>query len=83
MSTVFFKTTSQQDDEIKSLMNDEGYTSKAEFFRFLLKFFKYNRNPDEIRLERAIDDLEDTIKTLDKKGMLNKIPSPEKQLADV
>lgn len=83
MSTVFFKVTDQQDNEIKALMNEEGYTNKAEFFRFLLKFFKYNRNLDEIRLERAIDDLEDTIKTLDRKGMLDKIPSPEKQLADV
>ena len=83
MSTVFFKVTDQQNREIQSLMNEEGYTNKAEFFRFLLKFFKYNRSPDEVRLDRAIDDLENTIQTLNKKGMLDNLAPPEKQLADV
>lgn len=83
MSSVFFNTSTQLADEIKRLMAEEGYTNKAEFFRFLVKFFKYNRNHSLADFHRAVDDLEQTITALDKKGLLNNLPSPEKQLADV
>ncbi len=83
MSSIFFNITPQLAKEINSLMNEEGYANKAEFFRFLVKFFKYNRKQDVLDFHRAVDDLEETIKILDKKGILNKLPSAKEQLADV
>lgn len=55
MATVFFKINDTQDAEIRTLMEEEGYTSKSEFFRFLVKFYKYKKNPDELRLEKAAE----------------------------
>lgn len=81
--TVFFNISPQMAEEIKDLMNKEGYTNKAEFFRFLVKFFKYNRFQETTELQKSVDDLEETLITLDKKGILNQWPSAEEQLADV
>lgn len=83
MSTVFFKITDKQDQEIRNLMAEEGYASKAEFFRFLLKFFKYSRRPEVMHLERSIDDLEKTLKELYNKKSFDNFPSLDEQLADV
>lgn len=81
MATVFFKTTAQQDKEIKTFMKEEGYTNKAEFFRFLLKYFKYSKSPDQIRFEKAADDVADLLRKLGKSGKLNK--TAHEQLADL
>jgi len=81
MATVFFKVTNQQDSEIKKLMEQEGYASKAEFFRFLVKFFKYHGSSQDIRIENATKDLATVLKKLDKKGKLD-VPIDD-QLADV
>ena len=81
MATVFFKVTNQQDVEIKTLMEQEGYTNKAEFFRFLLKFFKYHKTPEELRLEKASKDLAAVLAKLDKQGKLDS--SLDEQLDDV
>lgn len=80
-ATVFFKVTPQQDKEIKHLMKEEGYASKAEFFRFLVKFFKYHKSPDELRLQKATSDLANVLKKLDKAGKLDS--SIDEQLSDV
>ena len=45
MTTVFFKINDIQENEVKQMMKEEGYTNKAEFFRFLIKFYKYNKSP--------------------------------------
>ncbi len=82
MSTVFFKISTQQDKELKNLMEGEGYTSKAEFFRFLIKFYKYKKSPEEIRFEKAADELASTLIKLDKQGKLGK-KSLKEQLADI
>ncbi len=70
MSTVFFKVTPTQDREIKKLMSDEGYTSKAEFFRFLLKFYKYQKNqfPNDIAKESM--ELKQILSRLEREGKL-------------
>ncbi len=81
MSTVFFKITDQQTKEVESFMDSEGYTNKAEFFRFLLKFFKYHQSPERTRLESATERLGNILRELKKKGKLNK--SLDEQLADV
>ena len=81
MATVFFKVNNKQDSEIKELMKEEGYTSKAEFFRFLVKFFKYHKSPEDIRLEKATKDLTAVLKKLNKQGKLD--VSIDEQLADV
>lgn len=81
MSTVFFKITSQQDKEVKTFMKEEGYTNKAEFFRFLLKYFKYSKSPNQVRFEKSADELADVLRKLGKSGKLNK--TAHEQLADL
>ena len=70
MATVFFKINEKQEKEVEQLMDDEGYTNKAEFFRFLVKFYKYHKSPEEIRFEKATTDLGDVLRELSKKGKL-------------
>lgn len=81
MSTIFFKINEKQNKEIINLMEEEGYTSKAEFFRFLVKFYKYKKSPDEVRFEKAADELGAVLKKLSKNGKLKK--SLDEQLQDV
>jgi len=80
MATIFFKINATQEQEVQKLMQKEGYTNKAEFFRFLVKFFKYH-SPEEAHLKKATQELTDVLKKLNKKGQLNK--SIEEQLSDV
>lgn len=70
MSTVFFKINNIQDQEVKTMMKEEGYTNKAEFFRFLIKFYKYQKSPAEKNFEIATKELANVLKKLDKKGKL-------------
>lgn len=81
MSTVFFKINDKQNQEVEQMMESEGYSNKAEFFRFLIKFYKYHKSPEEIRFEKATDDLAAVLRKLDKKGKLGK-PLDE-QLSDL
>jgi hypothetical protein len=81
MSTVFFKINDKQATEVNHFMEEEGYTSKAEFFRFLIKFYKYKRSPEEAHFNKATEELVDTLKKLNKEGKLN--ASLEDQLSDV
>ncbi|MFN7161100.1 MAG: hypothetical protein ACK4NC_05875 [Candidatus Gracilibacteria bacterium] len=81
MSSIFFKVNETFDQELKTFMQDEGYDSKAEFFRFLIKFYKYHRNSELLKLNALSQELSDILIQLDKKG---KIPTSLKaQLADV
>lgn len=80
MATVFFKINEKQEKEVEKLMDDEGYTNKAEFFRFLVKFYKYHKSPEEIRFEKAATDLGVILRKLSKKG---KLPSINEQLKDL
>lgn len=81
MATVFFNINDTQEKEVKALMKEEGYTNKAEFFRFLVKFYKYHSTPEERRFEKAAAELGEVLKKLDKKSK-NSL-SFDKQLADV
>ena len=81
MATVFFNINDTQEKEVKALMQGEGYTNKAEFFRFLVKFYKYHKTPEEYRFEKATAELGEVLKKLDKKGKLGL--SLDEQLADV
>lgn len=81
MTTVFFKLNDVQEKEVKQFMEEEGYSNKTEFFRFLIKFYKYNKSPGEQRFEKAADTLKTVLKELKGKGKLNK--SLEEQLNDV
>ena len=62
-------------------MHQEGYSSKAEFFRFLIKFYKYHRSPEEQRFDKATEALKKVLLKLDKRGKLNM--ALEDQLNDV
>lgn len=81
MATVFFNINDTQEKEVKALMLEEGYTSKAEFFRFLVKFYKYHKTPEERRFEKAASELGEVLKKLSKKSKLDL--SFDKQLKDV
>lgn len=82
MSTVFFKISPTQEKEVQLLMAQEGYTNKAEFFRFLIKFFKYHhQNTEELELQKSVNELSTVLKKLKKAGKLSK--SIDDQLADV
>lgn len=81
MATVFFNINDTQEKEVKNLMQEEGYTNKAEFFRFLVKFYKYHKTPEERRFEKAATELGEVLKKLDKKAKLGL--SFDKQLTDV
>ncbi len=81
MPAIFFKLSPTQEHELTLFMKEEGYESKAEFFRFLLKFYKYQRSSAEIQLEHNIHRLGETMKQLKSKG---KVCTPlEEQLHDV
>lgn len=81
MATIFFKISEEQDREIQALMKEEGYTNKAEFFRFLIKFFKYKKPAESQNIEIATKELSEILKKLDKQGKLNS--SIDDQLSDV
>ncbi|OGJ51056.1 hypothetical protein A2229_01330 [Candidatus Peregrinibacteria bacterium RIFOXYA2_FULL_33_7] len=80
-ATVFFKVSTEQDKEIKELMKEEGYQNKAEFFRFLVKFFKYNRSTEEMKLKKATMELAAVLRKLDKEDKFGS--SIDEQLSDV
>ena len=81
MATVFFKINHTQEKEIRKLMEEEGYASKSEFFRFLVKFFKYHKTPEEKRFEKTTQELAAILKELEKQGKLGS--SIDEQLEDV
>ncbi len=81
MTTVFFKINDIQGNEVERMMEEEGYTSKSEFFRFLIKFYKYHKTPEEKRFKKAANELGEVLKKLDKKSKLSL--SFDKQLEDV
>jgi len=81
MATVFFKINNVQEKEIRKLMEEEGYASKSEFFRFLVKFFKYHKTPEEKRFEKTTQELAAILKELEKQGKLGS--SIDEQLEDV
>lgn len=45
-------------------MKQEGFTNKSAFFRFLIKFYKYQNSPDTRRLDKAARALERVTKKL-------------------
>ncbi|MBI5415120.1 hypothetical protein HZA38_06445 [Candidatus Peregrinibacteria bacterium] len=81
MTTVFFKINDIQENEVKGMMQEEGYTNKAEFFRFLIKFYKYNKGANEKNFETATKELAAVLGKLNKEGKLTS--SLDDQLADV
>ncbi len=46
MSNISISLADQLDEEITRLMRIEGYTSRSEFIRFTVKFYKYHANRD-------------------------------------
>lgn len=64
MATVYFKINEEQEKELIELMTLEGFTIKSAFFRFLIKFYKYQSSPDIRRLDKAAKALERVTKKL-------------------
>lgn len=82
MPTVFFKVTDTQEKEVKRFMKAEGYASKAEFFRFLVKFYKFKQDTPQKEWSPIADELGVTIKKLHRQGKLKGL-SFDKQFSDV
>lgn len=55
MPNLFMRISPQLDKEIEELMGIEGYISRAEFIRFLIKFYKYNRERYPTRIQGEND----------------------------
>ncbi|MCX6733428.1 MAG: ribbon-helix-helix protein, CopG family [Candidatus Peregrinibacteria bacterium] len=55
MPNLFMRISSQLDEEIKELMRIEGYISRAEFIRFLIKFYKYHGEKQSMSLRDEND----------------------------
>ena len=83
MSTVFFKINNKQEQEVEQFMEEEGYTSKSEFFRFLIKFYKYHKSPDQLRFEKAATDLSNVLKKLSPRLHENTLSDLDDELADI
>lgn len=72
MSAVYFQLTKAQDQEMKTLMRKEGYSNKAEFFRFLMKFYKYHHDDHENpEMRKIAHELKKILTQLHKQGNLN------------
>lgn len=81
MSSIFFKVNDTFDQELKTFMQDEGYESKAEFFRFLIKFYKYHRHLEQLKTITLSQELSEVLEQLDEKRIFP--TSIRAQLADV
>jgi hypothetical protein len=81
MATVFFKIGEVQEKEVNKMMKEEGYTNKAEFFRFLIKFYKYNKSSAQNNFEMVSNELAQVLKKLEQKGKFSK--SLDEQLSDI
>ena len=81
MTTIFFKINDVQEKEVKNFMKEEGYSNKAEFFRFLIKFYKYNKTTEQERFEKLTDELSELVVKAAKHPKFKR--SLEEQLKDV
>lgn len=81
MTTVFFKINDVQEKEMKNFMDEEGYSNKAEFFRFLIKFYKYHKTSEQERFEKLADELQELSKKTANHPKFKR--SLEEQLEDV
>ena len=82
MSTVFFKISDQLNKDVESFMKKEGYNSKAEFFRFLIKFYKIKEQSlEEKNFAKAARELAEVLQELKRKGKLTQ--TLDEQLADL
>ena len=48
MPNICISVSLTQDEEIRDLMAIEGYVSRSEFLRFLVKFYKYHEKRDNL-----------------------------------
>ena len=85
MAAVHFILNEAQEEELAVLMQKEGITSRAGFFRFLMKFYKYHQlasttqdapplssYPSEItRVPRAVTPPDDSRLSPEKQRLLN------------
>ncbi|MFQ5661795.1 MAG: hypothetical protein ACE5F2_00890 [Candidatus Paceibacteria bacterium] len=83
MSIVNFAVKKPLDDKIKKAIKEQGFNSKAEFFRLAAINFLQNENKridEDERMNYLTSELK---RTIIKKLSSKKLPSLKKQLSDI
>ena len=63
MKILHIKMNEIQEQELRMLMEHEGYTNKSEFFRYLMKFYKLHQGP---QMRQAFGINSPTLATIDR-----------------
>ncbi len=81
MSVVNFTITQALEKKVGQMVKELGFSSRAEFFRFLaINFIANQRSSEEISYERSIQELSSLIQ---KKAKKKPFRSLESQMADL
>lgn len=84
MTIANFTVTKQLDRRINALIKDQGFSSKAEFFRFAIYNYFNILNGSECNLDKKYKDaMDDLAKAIAKNFKGKKLPTLEEQLADL
>jgi metal-responsive CopG/Arc/MetJ family transcriptional regulator len=84
MSVINFSVTKPLERDINKTIKKDGFSSKAEFFRFAAKDYINRRNvSDDITQEEFEREMNDLAQTISRKLGGKKLPSLEEQLADL
>ena len=82
MSIINFNLTQPLEKKISRVIREEGFISKAEFFRFIA--WRYLEDTkDDISQEELDVSVRELTKTIEKKFKGKKLPSLEEQLAGI
>lgn len=83
MSVINFTLTKPFEKKVNKAIKEQGFTSKAEFFRFSAMFFLYNIQKIDITQAEYEKGINAFTMTLLKKFENTKLPSLEEQFSDL
>lgn len=83
MSIVNFSITAPLEKQINRVIREDGFTSKAEFFRFSAQAYLEKRRSTKERLAESVARLEKLFDEKLKDVDMSKWPSDEEQLKDL
>ena len=83
MSVINFTITKPLEKKVAKAIKEQGFTSKAEFFRFSALFFIYNIQKTDITATEYKKGIETLTMSVLQKFKNAKLPSLEEQFADL